>query len=483
MALMTGEQYVESIRSMNMKVFMLGKWVENPVDDPILRPSLNCLKLTYDMALMPEYEDLLTTTSNLTGKKINRFSSIHTSTEDLIKKVKMQRLMGQKTASCFQRCVLCDGANALYASTYEVDQKYGTHYFDNFKSFLADVQEKDQVVAGALTDPKGDRSLTPTMQPDPDIYLHVVERRTDGVVVSGAKAHITGITNSHEVIVMPTMSLKPEDANYAVAFAVPTDTPGITLVIGRQSCDTRKQEGGTIDVGNCCFGGVEALMIFDRVFVPNEKIFLNGETEFAGKMVELFTAHHRNSYGGCKVGVGDVLIGAAAQIAEYNGVRKVSHIKDKLVEMTHLNETIYSNGIASAVEGGPTASGGYLVDILLANVCKQNVTRFPYEITRLAEDIAGGIVVTAPSEKDLNNKVIGKYLQKYLGGVNATVEERLKILRLIENLCLGTGAVGYRTESLHGAGSPQAQRIVIQRTWNLEKKQQYARDVAGIEEK
>ncbi len=483
MALMTGEQYIESIRKMNMQVYMFGKKVDCPVDDPILRPSLNSVRMTYDLAQMPEYQDLMTAISPETGKVINRFTHIHRSTGDLVKKVKMQRLLGQKTAACFQRCVGMDAFNAVYSTTYETDKKYGTHYHDNFVKFMLYVQENDLTVDGAMSDPKGDRSKAPHEQADPDIFLRVVERRPDGIVVRGAKAHQTGVLNSHEVIVMPTISMKPEDKDYAVSFAVPMDTPGIYMIIGRQSCDTRKTEGSEMDVGNAEFGGVEALTVFDDVFVPNDRIFQNGETEFSGMMVERFAGYHRQSYGGCKVGVGDVLIGAAAVAADYNGAAKASHVKDKLIEMTHLNETLYCCGIACSAEGHPTESGAYLIDLLLANVCKQNVTRFPYEIVRLAEDIAGGLMVTAPSEADFRDPKLGPVIEKYLKGVNGvSTENRLRILRLIENLALGTAAVGYRTESMHGAGSPQAQRIMIARQGNLEHKKQLAKALAHIKE-
>ena len=483
MALMTGEQYIESIRNMNMNVYMFGKKIDCPVDNPILRPSLNSVRMTYDLAQMPEYQDLMTAVSPYTGKRVNRFTHIHQSTSDLMKKVKMQRLLGQQTAACFQRCVGMDAFNAEFSTTYEVDQKYGTHYHENFKKFMIYCQEHDLTVDGAMTDPKGDRSKAPHQQADPDLFLHVVERRSDGIVVRGAKAHQTGVLNSHEVIVMPTQSMKPEDKDYAVSFAVPMDTPGITMIIGRQSCDTRKLEGSEMDVGNSEFGGVEALTIFDDVFVPNDRIFLNGETEFAGMLVERFAGYHRQSYGGCKVGVGDVLIGAAAVAADYNGVAKASHIKDKLIEMTHLNETLYACGIACSAEGHPTESGSYIIDLLLANVCKQNVTRFPYEIVRLAEDIAGGLMVTAPSEADFRDPKLGPVIEKYLKGVDGvSTENRLRILRLIENLSLGTAAVGYRTESMHGAGSPQAQRIMIARQGNLEHKKALAKKLAHIKE-
>ncbi|PRR78493.1 4-hydroxybutyryl-CoA dehydratase/vinylacetyl-CoA-Delta-isomerase [Clostridium liquoris] len=484
MALMTGEQYVESLRKLNLNVYMFGEKIENPVDNPVIRPSMNSVKMTYDLAQMPEYEDLMTTTSTLTGNKINRFGHIHSSTEDLIKKVKMQRLCGQKTAACFQRCVGMDAFNAEYSTTYEIDKAYGTDYHEKFKKYLKYVQENDLTVDGAMTDPKGDRGLSPSKQSDPDLYLRVVERRPDGVVVRGAKAHQTGICNSHEVLVMPTVAMRPEDKDYAISFAVPTDTEGIFMIVGRQSCDSRKLEAGAdIDVGNKVFGGVEALTIFDDVFVPNERIFLDGETEFAGMLVERFAGYHRQSYGGCKVGVGDVLIGAAALAADYNGANKASHVKDKLIEMTHLNETLYACGIACSAEGYKTESGNYIIDLLLANVCKQNVTRFPYEIARLAEDIAGGIMVTMPSEKDYRNEKTGPYIEKYLKGIaSVPTENRMRILRLIENITLGTAAVGYRTESMHGAGSPQAQRIMIARQGNLGHKKALAKAIARIKE-
>lgn len=483
MALMTGEQYVESMRKLKMQVYMFGKKIDNPVDDPILRPSLNSVKMTYDLAQLPEYQDLMTVVSPYTGQRVNRFTHIHQSTQDLMNKVKMQRLLGQKTAACFQRCVGMDAFNAVFSTTYDIDKKYGTSYHQNFMNFLKRVQENDLTVDGAMTDPKGDRGLAPHAQADLDLFLHVVEQRPDGIVVRGAKAHQTGFINSHEVIVMPTMSMGEEDKEYAVSFSCPTDAEGIFMIVGRQSCDTRKLEGAAMDTGNPTFGGMEALVIFDNVFIPNEQIYLNGEFEYAGVLVERFAGYHRQSYGGCKVGVGDVLIGAAAVAADYNGCPKASHVKDKLIEMQHLNETLFACGIACSALGTKTESGNYLIDLLLANVCKQNVTRFPYEIVRLAEDIAGGLMVTAPSEKDLRDPKLGPYVDKYLRGVaSVSTENRLKILRLIENLSLGTAAVGYRTESMHGAGSPQAQRIMISRQGNLRMKKALAKEIAHIEE-
>ena len=482
MALMTSEQYVESIRKMKLRVYLFGKLVENPVDHPIIRPSLNSVAMTYTLAQMDEYKDIMTVESNLTGKRINRFCHLHQSPADLVMKVKMQRLMGQKTAACFQRCVGMDAFNAIFSTTYEMDKKHGTEYHKRFVEYLKMVQENDWTVDGAMTDPKGDRGLSPSQQKDPDMFVHIVEKRKDGIVVRGAKAHQTGAVNSHEHLIMPTIAMKEEDKAYAVSFAIPSDAEGVLMIYGRQSCDTRKmEEFHTLDVGNSMFGGHEALVIFDNVYIPWKRVFMCEEYDFSGMMVERFAGYHRQSYGGCKVGVGDVLIGAAALAADYNGAAKASHIKDKLIEMIHLNETLYACGIACSSEGQKTQAGNYQIDLLLANVCKQNVTRFPYEIARLAEDIAGGIMVTMPSEADFRSKEVGHYVEKYLRGVDSVpTEDRMRVLRLIENMTLGTAAVGYRTESLHGAGSPQAQRIMIARQGNLEAKKELAKNIARI---
>lgn len=476
MALMTGKQYIESLRKLNSKVYLFGKKIENFVDHPIIRPSIHSVAMTYDLAGEPEYRSIMTTVSNLNGKTINRFCHLHQSNQDLVDKVKMQRLLGQKTGACFQRCVGMDAFNAVYSTTFEVDKKYGTAYHQNFCSFMEYVQENDLTVDGAMTDPKGDRGLRPGRQKDKDLYLRIVEKRADGIVVNGAKAHQTGAVNSHEHLIMPTAAMKDDETEYAVSFAVPSDAEGVVMIYGRQSCDTRKIEiGAETDCGNCQFGGQEALVVFDHVFVPWERVFLCGEYEYAGIMVERFAGYHRQSYGGCKTGVGDVLIGAAAVAADYNGVAKAAHIKDKLIEMTHLNETLYCCGIACSAEGQRTAAGNYQSNMLLANVCKQNVTRFPYEIARLAEDIAGGLMVTMPSQADFLSEEVGEYCKKYFAGTEeAPVIKRMRILRLIENMTLGTSAVGYRTESMHGAGSPQAQRIMIARQSNLEEKKQLA---------
>jgi len=475
----SGDEFIESLRGRNLKVYLFGELIDEPVDHPVIRPSINAVAKTYDLAISDP--ELATALSPFTGERVNRFLHVTQSSEDLVMQNKMQRRLGQLTGTCFQRCVGMDTLNTLHSVTFEMDEKTGTSYHERFKNFLSMAQRNNFVIGGAMTDAKGDRSKTPSEQADPDLFVHVTRRTDEGVYVTGAKAHQTGCLNSHWLVIMPTMRLTPEDKDYAIVGALPVDAPGITYIYGRQSCDTRSMDEGGIDAGNAEYSGQEAIIIFDEVFIPWENVFMDGETEFATTLVERFTCYHRRSYV-CKTGVGDVLIGAAATVADYNGVAKASHIRDKLVEMTHLNETIYGTGIAASYQGHAMKSGVYLPDEMLANVCKHHVTKLPYEIGRLAQDLAGGLVVTMPSEKEFRHPEIGPLIEKYLKGrADISTEDRMRILRLIENMTMGRNAVGYLTESLHGAGSPQAQRIIITRAMQIEFKKQLAKTLAGID--
>ena len=471
MSLKTGKEYLESLDSLNLEAHMLGQKSDQLGGHGLVSPSRQAVAYTFDAAHDAGTQELFCVESSLCGDTINRFSHLHQSADDLVNKVRMQRYCGISTACCFQRCVGMDAANAIYSTTYDCDQKHGTDYHGRFKEYWQWVQQNDLVVDGAMTDPKGDRGKRPKDQLDPDLFLRIKERRDNGVVISGAKLHQTGMLNSHEILVMPTLTMRPGEEAWAVCCAVPTDADGIRYIYGRQTSDTRKLEANRLDVGNPTFGGQEVMTVFEDVFVPDERVFLDGEVDFSGILVERFASYHRQSYGGCKVGVGDALIGATALIAQMNGVAGASHIKDKIVEMIHLNETIYSCGIACSATGQATPSGNYLVNLLLANVCKLNVTRFPYELARLATDIAGGLLGTMPAAADLEDPEAGPYIKKYLAAnPDFEVVDRMKVLRLIENLTAGAGAVGYLIESMHGAGPPTAQRIMIGRQAGLEGK-------------
>ncbi len=479
MKLRNGAEYIESLRNLHPKIYYKGKRISDVTRHPATAPYVRSAAMTYALAAKKEHQDLATATSHLTGHTISRFTHVHQNVEDLVKKVKLLRLLGQKTGTCFQRCVGFDGINAVYSVAYETDQKYGTDYLERLKKWLIYIQDENLMVVGAMTDPKGDRSKGPADQPDPDQYVHVVERRSDGVVIRGAKLHMTGAVNSHEILVMPTTAMDERSKDYAIVCALPVDAPGVTMIFGRQTSDDRRDHRERIDTGKPSFGSVggEAVIAFEDVFVPNDRLFMNGETALTGILVYRFAAHHRANYGACKTGLMDVLIGAVSYLTQVQGTDKGSHVRDKITEMTHLAETLYSSSIACSAEGKPTPSGAYLVDTMLANVCKQNVTRFHFEVARLALDLAGGFIATLPSQYDLESEDVGHLVRKYFSGVEGIpTEERMKLARLIEAMTGGTALV----ESMHGAGSPQAQRIMIYREGDLEKKMKLAKALLGI---
>jgi 4-hydroxybutyryl-CoA dehydratase/vinylacetyl-CoA-Delta-isomerase len=281
--------------------------------------------------------------------------------------------------------------------------------------------------------------------------------------------------------VAPTAAMKKEDRDYAVAFAVPTDAKGMIHIYGRNPGDTRKMEKTPVDLGNYRFSSQETLLVFDNVFVPWERVFLFKEVEFAGQIPFLFGANHRQTYGGCKAGVSDVLIGAVKLLAEYNGLDKMPHIRDKIIDMVRLTETIYSCGLATAIEGEKTEAGSYFINQLLGNICKLNVAALPFEMARLAVDIAGGVLGTMVSEKDLRSPEIGKYVEKYFKGLpEVPTEHKMRLIYLIQNLLFGVNSVGYVVESVHGAGPPAAQKSSLYRLVNFEAKKNLAKDIAGI---
>jgi len=476
MPLKTPLEYVESLRALKINAYIGAEKLKSAVDHPAIAPHVNTVSKIYELMHKPEHKGLITTNSHLTGREISRFTHIFHSTDDLICKIKMLRLLGQTTGTCFQRCVGLDALNASYAISYEVDKAKGTDYHERFKAYLINIQDQDLMVAGAMTDPKGNRGKSPSQQDDPDQFVRVVERRPDGVVIRGAKLHNTGGINSHEILVLPGTGLKPEETDYAIACAVPVDAEGVTLIFGRQSNDDRKTQGSSIDVGNPRFGivGGEVMIIFDDVFVPHERVFLNGETEFVGQMVNYFATWHRANYGGCKGGNADVLIGATAKVATIHGVERNSIVKDKVIEMIHLSETCYAGAIGASAMGYALPCGSYMVEPMAANTVKQNITRNVYAIGRLAHDVAGGYLATLPEEAAFDSPEIGKWVRKYhVCNDGDDVMDRVRYGRFVENATSVTTMV----EAMHGAGSPQAQRIVMLGLSDLKSKIAMAEEV------
>ena len=476
MGLKTKAEYIESIRALKPTAYMFGERITNVVDNPRLRAGIEATAATYEVA-EGEFRDLVVTTSPLINEPVNRFTLPPASIEDLVARVKVNRALGNYVGTCHQRCTGLDCLSTLSIVTYDIDKKYGTKYNDRFISFLKYVQKNDLAANAGVTDVKGDRSLGPNEQSDKDMYLHVVERRNDGIVVRGAKAHQTGSLSSHEIIVLPTRAMGKGDTDYAVAFSVPSDTKGLIHVVGRSTLDMRELDG--CDVGNTMYSKYCPTLIFDDVFVPWERVFMCGETEFAQDMVVKFSSLHRQSHGGCKSGKIDCMIGAALTLMDYNGTAKVSHHKQKIIDMIHRAETLYACCLAASYEGKKQPSGTYYIDTVLANASKLHEGKELAEAIRLMIDVCGGFVADLPSDRDFQNPEVGELLKKYLKAAEGqSVENRVKMYRLVEKMALESADT---ISDIHGGGSPEAHRVTIYRETDLNKKKQAAKRLAGIE--
>jgi len=416
--------------------------------------------------------------SKLTGEEVTRFVKFYESPDDLLAKVRMLKFLIQRIGTCVMRCTGMDAMNAVGIEAYNCDQKNGTNYWERLLNFVKQIQKNDFVVFSGVTDVKGDRSLRPAQQKDPDLYLHAVDKDDKGIVVRGAKVHQTGSLCAHWGLIVPAREMQEEDKDYAVCFAVPVDAEGIIHVYGRGTLEARALQD--CDLGNVEYSKFANMVIFQDVFVPWEQVFLCGEYEYAGPMVRHFGNFHRHSHGGCKCGVGDVIIGAAATAADYNNLAKVSHVNNKIAEMLKITEAIYGCSIAASVESLPTPSGIYTVDPVLSNVSKLYEGKELHEVIRMMIEIAGGMVADLPSEKDMANPEIGPLLQKYLKGVEGvSTEDRMRLFRLIEKLAFESRDI---VSNIHGAGSPETHRLTILRNADIESKKKLAKKLAGIRE-
>jgi len=472
----TADQFKASLRALRPNMYKRGKLIDDPVADPVTRRTIEGHAQIFEAGRDPRYQDLVTTTSHLTGKRISRYLSILRSPEDQIANSRMKRLMFQLTGTCTGgRCAGWAALNAMWSTTWDIDHDLGTHYHQRLTDWLIGAQEHDITLAGALTDPKGQRRLGPSKQPDHDMYLRIVKRTPEGVVVQGAKVMICGIAAANEIFVMPGVRLKREDADYAVSFAIPKDARGLTIVEARHASDDRELEEG-FDNPVTRGGITQAYLFFENVFVPRDRLFMCGEYSYANEAVFRFTLPYRSAIGGCVAGQGDVMVGAAVLIARANGLdEKV--FRDKLTQMIVNNETTFGVGLAAAVMGRPHPSGSWLPDPLLAHTNKVHVATLPYETKRLTQEIAGGIAETGcmPSYRDFVDSRYGHLIQKYLKA-NSPAETRMRIARLIEWLTLGAGVPG----CMHGGGSPDGAKMVVFSQADVAGMVEAAKRVGGI---
>ena len=485
----TKQQYIQGLSKMRRNLYVNGEKIDRT--DERQMPCINTIGMTFEEAEKPENAELMTAKSHLTGETINRFTHIHQNKDDLHKKQDMTRFLCRKVGGCIQRCMGIDATNALYAVSYEADKSNNgsTQYHKNFVKWLERFQKEDLVGCCAQTDVKGNRVVRPADQVDPDLYTRVVERKSNGIVVRGCKLHISEASVADEVLVVPTRALRSEDKDYAVAFAIPGDWEGLKQVVTIHNYRRREHfPRGFMP------GATDSYMIFDEMFVPWERVFLCGEHQHGGALALLFALFHRHSYSGCKPAIGDILLGTAALAAEYNGIHKTSHVRDKLAEVIKVTELGYAAGYTASDLGKPEVyipgvgfmpygPGNYIPNSIYCNVGRCLTGEAVYHEAELLTDISGGMPATFPYEGDFVNPETKDLLNKYImRNPEISPENQAQFWRYVGDLlCSATGGIN-SIGSYHGGGSPIMESIAITTQYDIEERKRMVKYLAGIKD-
>jgi 4-hydroxybutyryl-CoA dehydratase/vinylacetyl-CoA-Delta-isomerase len=465
--LMTAADYRESLRALKPRVFIDGERIESVADEPRLEPGIRAVGVSYDLANVADLAPLMTATQHTSGKTVNRMLHIDRGGDDLLAKLEAVRFMC-KISGCAQRYLAHDAFNGIFQATHLADARHGTEYHQRFIAYLHDAQERDLAIGVAMTDAKGDRSLRPQDQVNPDAYVHIKERRADGIVISGTKAIVTSAAYMHDFLVMPCRTHTPEAADCAVCCAVPADAEGVTIVSRRAG-----RPGEAAAKFSAKYGQATGVVIFEDVFVPWDRVFMAGETEEAGLLTTNYATHHRQSCIAARAGFGDLLIGAGAHMYEANGLdaNKHGHIREQMVELIKIVEGFFACGVASSVYHVKDASGVAMPDPVFANIGKLLLATQIYDMHRIAHYVSGGLIVALPGPDEDHNPETAASLSAVLGARrDIPYDKRMEVARFVEDLTVSDQAGWYSVISLHGGGSPEAMKREIWRNYPVEEK-------------
>ena len=464
--LMSSTQYRDSLRSYTPRVFVDGDAVKCVADEPRLRPGINAIGVTYDYALDPAHASLALAPHTSRAGHINRFLALNRDSNDLLAKLEYTRLTCQETG-CAMRYLTMDGLNAAWQLTHRLDAATnGSEYHGRLRAYIERVQDRDLTVGIAMTDAKGDRSLRPHQQDNPNAYVHVVGRQPGGVLISGTKAIVTSAPYVHELLVLPGRAMTPEDRDFAIACAVPIDAKGLTIIARPAG-----RPGTEKAIFSNKYGQTTAVCVFDQVFVPWDCVFLCGEAEHSEFLTKSYATHHRHTCIGARAGFGDLLIGAGALIVEANGLDLLrnTHLRETMVELIKTVEGFYACGVAASVYPSNDPSGVVEPDAVFANIGKLLLATQIYDMHRLAHEVSGGLIVALPGPDEDHNPETRAILADVLRGrADIPYGKRAQVARFIEDLTASDAAGWMSLISLHGGGSPAAMKAEIFRRYPID---------------
>ena len=477
MGLRTPAEYVESLRD-GRQVMFRGAWVEDVTEHPAIRRAIDHAAIDYRLAEEPATRDLFTV--GIGGEQVSRFYKVPAGPEDLL-----ARLRAIEAATTEGRTVVTlvheIGTDALFALlrvALRCDEQRGTAYLPRVEGLLRRARREDWALCVAQTDSKGDRAKGPLGQADPDQYLHIVARRPDGIVVRGAKLHTSVSVNANAMIVLPTRALREGEEDYALSFWLPVATAGLKLVASPYLTGRRSAVEHPLSAEHKM---IESFTWFDDVFVPWEQVFLAGEVEFAGPLALAFVDFHRFTAVSYKLPLVDLLVGAAGLAAQLNGIDGAAHVRDKLARLAMYAATVRRLIEASALLGHREEPDVFVPDTLTVNTAKYHFAHHYHEALRDVQDIAGGLLVTAPGWDDVQSADVGPALRKYLRGARGSAEDRLRTLYLVTDLAVSDLSGYHEVLAVHAEGSLEAEKLAAARHFDLSGKIALARRLAGLD--
>jgi len=482
MSLKTPQEYLDSLHD-DRTVYYRGERVDDVTTHPVISKAAKHACVDYEMAEDPETRELAVVEGDeLDGDEpYSRYFKIPRSNEDLLKRsslIEASTARG-KTLVPLVKEIGTDALFALHRISREVDKQYGTSYRSRVESFYQHCKDNDLTMSVAQTDVKGDRSGGPSNQPHPDYYLRIVKRTADGIVVRGAKVHTSCTTNVNEVIVLPTRAMSEADADYAVAFAVPPDTKGLSLIASPYGGSPKNNFEAPLSADRKM---METTTVFDDVFVPWERVFLAGEYDFAGPLALGFVEYHRFTAVSYKLPLVDALVGSAQLMADMNGIARAGHVRDKFVALISYAETVRGLIHLAASRGQADEEGIYAPDAMTTNIAKYHFAHHYHEALEYVQDIAGGMLVTAPSVEDFANPEIGDLLRYYLGGREGVDgEDRVRALNMVSDLTTGEFGGYHAVLAIHAEGSLEAEKLMIARSYDGQRTFNFAKLLAGLE--